>query len=163
MAPHDADVGTTSCNVRPSAMPSVTMNTLCHAWGRVCWLYLEHLVPLLIWILTSCPFYTIWEVLLAINARWFLTSWGTYIFIMHACIFILLKAIAVRRNVLNMFKNISIRDCVVTQDNTIARNQSGSMRSWIARVPIQANVTILCDYPSFHIVSDLNRRTTKIV
>ena len=30
--------------------------------------YLEHLVPLLNWILTSCPFYIIWEVLLA-NAR----------------------------------------------------------------------------------------------
>ena len=27
--------------------------------------YLEHIVPLLIWILTSCPFYIIWEVLLA--------------------------------------------------------------------------------------------------
>ena len=54
----------------------------------LCWLYLEHLVPLLIWILTSCPFNIIWEVLLA-NARWYLTSWGTYIFIMHAYIFIL--------------------------------------------------------------------------
>ena len=30
--------------------------------------YLEHLVPLLNWILTSLPFYIIWEVLLA-NAR----------------------------------------------------------------------------------------------
>ena len=28
--------------------------------------YLEHLVPFLIWILTTCPFYIIWEVLLAI-------------------------------------------------------------------------------------------------
>ena len=33
-----------------------------------CLLYPEHLVPLLIWILTSCPFYIIWSVLLA-NAR----------------------------------------------------------------------------------------------
>ena len=49
--------------------------------------YLEHLVPLLIWILTCCPFYIIWEVLLA-YARWFLTSWGTYIFIMHAYIYL---------------------------------------------------------------------------
>ena len=30
--------------------------------------YLEHLVPLLIEILTSCPFYIIWEVLFS-NAR----------------------------------------------------------------------------------------------
>ena len=55
---------------------------------HIYWLYLEHLVPLLIWILTSCPFDIIWEVLLA-TARWFLTSWGNYIFIMHAYIFIL--------------------------------------------------------------------------
>ena len=52
--------------------------------------YLEHLVPLLIQIFTSCLFFPIWEVLLA-NARWFLTSWGTYIFIKHAYIFIPLK------------------------------------------------------------------------
>ena len=37
---------------------------------------------------TSCPICIIWEVLLAI-AHWFLTSWGTYIFIKHAYIFIL--------------------------------------------------------------------------
>ena len=49
--------------------------------------YLEHLVPLLIWILTSCPFYILWEVLLA-DARRFLTSRGTYIFTMHAYIFL---------------------------------------------------------------------------
>ena len=42
----------------------------------------------LIWIITSCPYFIIWEVLLAI-ARWLLTSWGTYIFIMHAYKFIL--------------------------------------------------------------------------
>ena len=33
-----------------------------------------------------CPFYIIWEVLWA-NARWYFTSWGTYILIMHAHIF----------------------------------------------------------------------------
>ena len=36
----------------------------CHALGRVCLLYLDHLVPLLIWIFTSCAFFIIWEVLL---------------------------------------------------------------------------------------------------
>ena len=69
----------------------------CHAWGRVCWLYLESIVPLLIWILssvhfwiiTSCPYFIIWELLLAIT-RWFVTSWarGTCIFIMHTFIHI---------------------------------------------------------------------------
>ena len=38
------------------------------------------------------PFYIIWEVLFA-NARWFSTSWGTYIFIMHAHICILFAMI----------------------------------------------------------------------
>ena len=72
--------------------------------NRVCWLYLQHLVPLLIWILTSCPFYIIWEVLLA-TARWYLTSWGTYIFIMHAYIFRYLYVVIVStllRSLLNL-------------------------------------------------------------
>ena len=52
-----------------------------------CLLYLEHLVPLLVLIFTSCPFFIIWEVPLT-NARWFLTSWGTHIFIKHCiCIY----------------------------------------------------------------------------
>ena len=68
----------------------------------MCWLYLEHLLPLpildiihlSIWIITSCPICIVWEVLLAI-ARWFSTSWGTYIFITHAYIFILFYIILV--------------------------------------------------------------------
>ena len=70
--------------------------------GGVCWLYLEHQVPLpildiihlSIWIITSCPICIVWEVLLAI-ACWFSTSWGTYIFVTHAYIFILFYIILV--------------------------------------------------------------------
>ena len=47
----------------------------CHAWSRLCLFYLEHLVPLPIWIfcicpfwiITYCPYFIIWEVLLAID------------------------------------------------------------------------------------------------
>ena len=71
----------------------------CHAWGRVCWLYLEHLVPLPLLDIIICPFLDYYilsifhnlgsHVLLAIR-RWFLTSWawGTCIFIMHTFIHI---------------------------------------------------------------------------
>ena len=51
-----------------------------HEAGNVCsvWSTYYHF-PM--WYFTSIHF-IIWEVLLPI-ARWFLTSWGTYIFIMH--------------------------------------------------------------------------------
>ena len=37
------------------------------------------------WIFTCCPFFSIWKVLLA-SARWFLTSWETYILKLHVYI-----------------------------------------------------------------------------
>ena len=58
----------------------------CHTWGIVCLLNLEHLIPLQICTFTPCPFIIIWEVFLAIT-RWFLTSWGTCISIMHTLLY----------------------------------------------------------------------------
>ena len=43
------------------------------------------IIHLSFWIITSCQYFIIWWVLLAI-ASWFLTSWGTSIFIMHTYI-----------------------------------------------------------------------------
>ena len=37
----------------------------CHGCGKVCLLYPGHLLPFSIWKIASCPFFTIWEVLLA--------------------------------------------------------------------------------------------------
>ena len=51
----------------------------------------------------------------------------------------------------------------LSQENTTARNYSCSVRGWVARVPFQPNDTILCDYASLHIVSDLIHHMTKIV
>ena len=68
----------------------------CHAWSRVCLLYLEHLVPLPILEIIICPFLDYYNLSIFHNLgspliiRWFLTSWarGTCIFIMHTFIHI---------------------------------------------------------------------------
>ena len=43
----------------------------CHTWSMVCWIYPEHLVPIPILIITSCPFCITLEFLL-VNASCFL-------------------------------------------------------------------------------------------
>ena len=62
------------------------------AWCRFpCWM----LSSVRFWIITSCPCFIIWEVLLAV-ARWFLTSWArggvclcdAYIYAYIPCLFV---------------------------------------------------------------------------
>ena len=55
----------------------------------------EYLVLLFIWIIISYPFFIIWQVFLA-NARWLLTSRGTYIFMWHPYILKTSEAISRR-------------------------------------------------------------------
>ena len=59
----------------------------CYAWGKVCLLYLEH-----IWIITSCTFFIIWEVLFT-NARWF---WSHVELVYLWCIHISIVNIGIR-------------------------------------------------------------------
>ena len=72
------------------------------------------------------------------------------------------NGIAGRPNVLNMFKKFWEIASYPRKTQSREINQvvwdCGSQGS-----RFQTNATILCDYPSFHIVSDLIRRTTKIV
>ena len=71
--------------LRIQCKPIADSRVPCTRQGMFTMFNLEHLVPLLIWIFTSCPFFNIWEVLLA-NIRCFMTSWGTCVFVGHAYI-----------------------------------------------------------------------------
>ena len=56
------------------------------------------------------------------------------------------------------------RDCVLSLENSQSReNNRVVWEGWSQRSRFQSNATILCDDPSFHIVSDLLYCTTKIV